>query len=64
MTTNLIKINPTTTAQTIDLTPSWGFAVKVYLAVLENPSAPHSTKIEAKEEILKLARFADSNLNP
>ena len=44
---------------TMDLTPSWEFAVQVYLAVLDNPDAPESGRVDAKEEILRLARMVD-----
>ncbi len=49
----------TTEPMTIDLTPSWEFAVQIYLAVLENPDANFHQVVEAKEEILRLARMVD-----
>ena len=45
---------------TTDLTPSWEFAVEVYLAVLDNPDANFHRVVEAKEEILRLARIVDN----
>ena len=44
----------------LDLTPSWAFAVQVYLAVLDNPDASASGRMEAKEEIMRLARIVDA----
>ena len=44
----------------LDLTPSWSFAVQVYLAVLDNPDASASGRMEAKEEIMRLARMVDA----
>jgi|TARA_B100000902_G_scaffold353293_1_gene364616 hypothetical protein len=52
-----IETEPT---ETIDLTPSWAFAVHVYLAVLDNPDASASGRMEAKEEIMRLARIVDA----
>ena len=43
----------------LDLTPSWEFAVQVYMSVLDNPDAPASGRMEAKKEIMRLARMAD-----
>lgn len=40
-------------------TPSWRFAVTIYIAVLENPDAPESTKESVRKELLRLATFAD-----
>lgn len=48
----------TTEPMTID-SPSWEFAVQIYLAVLENPDANFHQVVEAKEEILRLARMVD-----
>tara|TARA_R110001592_G_scaffold114605_3_gene314569 strand:+ start:440 stop:1078 length:639 start_codon:yes stop_codon:yes gene_type:complete len=44
----------------LDLTPTWAFAVQVYLAVLDNPDASASGRMEAKEEIMRLARIVDA----
>jgi hypothetical protein len=61
------KTEPTETMTTetetkfkLDLTPSWAFAVQVYLAVLDNPDASASGRMEAKEEIMRLARIVDA----
>jgi len=43
----------------IDMAPTWLFCVKVYLAVLDNPTAPESSKADARSEIERLARIAD-----
>ena len=48
------------TTEPINLTPSWEFAVQVYLAVLDNPDASASGRMEAKEEIMRLARMVDA----
>ena len=44
---------------TPEYTPSWEFAVQVYLAVLNNPDASVSGRAKAREEILRLARMVD-----
>lgn len=54
-----MKTEPMTT-ETIDLSPTWAFAVQVYLAVLDNPDASASGRMEAKEEIMRLARIVDA----
>jgi hypothetical protein len=44
---------------TIDLTPTWEFAVQVYCEVLKNPEASHESLRTAQEELLRLARIVD-----
>jgi hypothetical protein len=51
-----------TTPETIDLTPSWEFAVRIYITVLENPEASAEARRSATDELLRLARMVD-NLN-
>ena len=43
----------------LKLDPSWEFAVRIYLSVLDNPDAPASGRMEAREEIMRLARMVD-----
>ena len=43
----------------IDLTPTWEFAASIYIEVLQNPDATAGAIIDAKEEILRLARTVD-----
>lgn len=46
--------------QTIDLTPTWEAAVRIYIAVLRNPEASFEGVKAAEEELLRLARAVDS----
>jgi|TARA_R100000084_G_C4551588_1_gene100342 hypothetical protein len=46
--------------QTIDLTPTWEGAVKIYMAVLENEQATFEGKKAAREELVRLARIVDN----
>lgn len=46
--------------QTIDLTPTWETAVRIYMAVLRNPEASAEAVEGAKQEILRVARIADA----
>jgi|TARA_R110000824_G_scaffold93876_1_gene226936 hypothetical protein len=55
-------MNTTTTPdakETINITPSWEYAVSIYLLVLDNPDASASGRLTAKEEIMRLARMVD-----
>jgi len=45
--------------KTLDMTPTWEWAVKVHLMALENPNADESVKQGAREEIIRLARAFD-----
>ena len=45
--------------ETIDLTPNWETAVKIYIEVLQNENASAEGKQSAKEELLYLARYVD-----
>ena len=45
--------------QTIDLTPSWQSAVKIFVAVLENDKASFEGKRIAREELTRLAKIVD-----
>ena len=45
--------------ETIDITPSWAYVVSIYLLVLDNPDASASGRLNAKEEIMRLARMVD-----
>lgn len=38
---------------------SWVFATKVYIEILRNPDAKNESIQEAKNELLKLAKWAD-----
>ena len=44
---------------TFDLTPTWEFAASIYIEVLQNPDATAGAIINAKEELLRLARTVD-----
>lgn len=46
--------------ETIDLTPNWETAVKIYIEVLQNEKASAEGKQSAKEELLYLARYVDN----
>jgi len=46
--------------KTIDLTPTWEAAVRIYIAVLRNPEASFEGINAAEEELLRLARAVDS----
>lgn len=45
--------------KTIDITPTWEWAVKVHMMALENPNADESVKQGARDEIIRLARAFD-----
>ena len=45
--------------KTIDITPTWEWAVKVHLMALKNPDADESVKQGARDEIIRLARAFD-----
>ena len=44
---------------TIDMTPTWQSAVKIYMAVLENDKASFEGKRIAREELIRLAKIVD-----
>lgn len=46
--------------QTIDVTPTWEAATRIYVAVLMNSGAPYSAKEQAQNELLRLARAVDA----
>jgi hypothetical protein len=46
--------------QTVDLTPTWEAAVRIYIAVLRNPEASFEGVKAAEEELLRLANIVDS----
>lgn len=45
--------------KTIDMTPTWESAVKIYMAVLENENASAEGKQVAREELVFLAKTVD-----
>lgn len=45
--------------ETIDMTPTWESAVKIYIAVLENKNASAEGRKIAREEIVFLAKTID-----
>jgi hypothetical protein len=45
--------------KTIDMTPSWVSAVRIYIAVLENKNASYEGKQAAREDLLSLASYVD-----
>lgn len=44
---------------TIDMTPTWESAVKIFIAVLENDNASFEGKKSAREELVRLAKIVD-----
>ena len=44
---------------TIDMTPTWEWAVRIHLMALENPDTDESVKQGARDEIIRLARAFD-----
>ena len=46
----------------IKINISWVFAVKVYIEVLRNPNAKIESIQGAKEELLRLAKWADEKM--
>lgn len=44
---------------TIDMTPTWEWAVSIHIMCLENPNADAEAKQGAREELLRLARAFD-----
>lgn len=46
--------------ETIDITPTWETAVKIYIAVLENENASFTGKREARAELVRLAKIIDA----
>lgn len=47
-------------SESIDMTPTWAVAIRIHLAVLDNPNAPKSVKESAREEIMKCAKALDA----
>ena len=47
-------------AKFIDITPKWEGMMRVMLAVLENPKASAESKQSMREELISLAKWADS----
>jgi hypothetical protein len=45
--------------ETIDITPSWESAVRIYISVLENDNASYEGKKIAREDIIFLAKTID-----
>lgn len=45
--------------KTIDMTPTWESAVKIFMAVLENENASFEGKRVAREELVRLAKIVD-----
>ena len=46
---------------TIDMTPTWEWAVKIHIMALENPDADEDVKQGARDEIIRLARAYDQH---
>lgn len=44
---------------TIDVSPTWEAATRIYLMVLDNPDAAPSARRAAQEDLLRLARCMD-----
>lgn len=49
----------TETVKRIDITPTWTAAMRIYIAVLENPKADESAKQAARDDLLELAAKVD-----
>lgn len=45
--------------KTIDMTPTWEFAVCTYCMVLENPDAGASAKEDARADLIRLGKYVD-----
>ena len=45
--------------ETIDIAPTWEYAVKIYIAVLENDKASAEAKHNARAELTYLAKTMD-----
>ena len=48
-------------AMSYPLLMSWEVAVSIIVRVLENPDAAEDSKVQAREELLKLARAVDAH---
>jgi len=48
--------------KSIELKPTWAFAVRVYIEVLKNPKAPRESIDAAQNELMRLARIVDEKL--
>lgn len=46
---------------TIDLTPTWESACRIYIAVLKNKRGDVYAKLHAEQDIMKLARLYDDH---
>lgn len=46
--------------KTINLAPTWGYAVTVYCAVLESDTASEEAKQGAREDLARLASIVDN----
>ena len=46
-------------SKTIDMTPTWEFAVRIYIECLKSPTATAEGKRAAEEDLLRLARMVD-----
>ena len=47
-------------SRTIDITPTWEAAARIYLMVLENRHAPEASRDAARAEIMRLAKAFDA----
>lgn len=45
--------------RTIDITPKWSGLMRWIMRVLEDPGAPEKAKAPLREELMRLARWAD-----
>jgi hypothetical protein len=45
--------------KTIEMTPTWESAVRIYISVLENGNASFEGKKIAREDIISLAKIVD-----
>ena len=56
MSTEKIKVG------TIDLTPSWETAARIYIACLENPNASPRAKQGARKDLIRMAQNMDMRM--
>ena len=46
--------------ETVNIVPDWKTVVRILSAVLQNPDADFKAKLEAEQELLRLAEVVDS----
>ncbi len=51
---------PIDEVRTVNLTPDWVSAVRIYCEVLQNPDAGHTAKRDAVDDLMRLAKHVDA----